>query len=99
MTTRASAQQAGDFVVLLTDTTIAGAWVVGEQLRDATVRCGMQDDGGVPIGRVTVSISVAMAGQSEDVATLVEHAEPPVNHAKRADACPHHRAAETASPA
>ncbi|HEU4625055.1 MAG TPA: GGDEF domain-containing protein [Steroidobacteraceae bacterium] len=90
---------AGEFVVLLTDTTIAGAWVVGEQLRDATVRCGVPDAAGVPTGRVTVSISVAMADRNEDVATLVEHPEPTANQARRADPFPRERAAETASPA
>ena len=72
-----------EFVVLLTDTTIAGAWVVGEQLRDATAHCNVQRQDGQHIDRVTVSIGVAMADVDEAVATLVERADAAMYRAKR----------------
>jgi diguanylate cyclase len=72
-----------EFVVLLTDTTIAGAWVVGEQLRDATARCGVRRQDGLPMEHVTVSIGVAMADADEAVATLVERADAAMYRAKR----------------
>jgi len=72
-----------EFVVLLTDTTIAGAWVVGEQLRDATARCSVRRQDGLPIERVTMSIGVAMADVDEAVATLVERADAAMYRAKR----------------
>lgn len=72
-----------EFVVLLTDTTIAGAWVVGEQLRDATARCALRRQDGAPIERVTMSIGVAMANVDEAVTTLVERADAAMYRAKR----------------
>jgi diguanylate cyclase len=72
-----------EFVVLLTDTTIAGAWVVGEQLRDATARCSLRRQDGQPIERVTMSIGVAMANVDEAVTTLVERADAAMYRAKR----------------
>jgi diguanylate cyclase len=72
-----------EFVVLLTDTTIAGAWVVGEQLRDATARCPLRRPDGLPIDRVTMSIGVAMANVDEAVGTLVERADAAMYRAKR----------------
>jgi diguanylate cyclase len=72
-----------EFVVLLTDTTIAGAWVVGEQLRDATARCSLRSQNGLPIERVTMSIGVAMANVDETVGTLVERADAAMYRAKR----------------
>lgn len=72
-----------EFVVLLTDTTIAGAWVVGEQLRDATAHCSVQRQDGLQIDRVTMSIGVAMADVDEEVATLVERADAAMYRAKR----------------
>jgi diguanylate cyclase len=72
-----------EFVVLLTDTTIAGAWVVGEQLRDATARCCVRREDGLQIERVTMSIGVAMADVDEAVATLIERADAAMYRAKR----------------
>jgi diguanylate cyclase (GGDEF)-like protein len=72
-----------EFVVLLTDTTIAGAWVVGEQLRDATAHCPLQRQNGQPIDRVTMSIGVAMANVDEEVGTLVDRADAAMYRAKR----------------
>jgi diguanylate cyclase len=72
-----------EFGVLLTDTTIAGAWVVGEQLRDAMARCSLPRQDGSPVERVTMSIGVAMASVDEAVTALVERADAAMYRAKR----------------
>jgi diguanylate cyclase len=72
-----------EFVVLLTATTMDGARAVAEQLRHAIARCIVRRKDGEALGKITVSIGIALADANESIAGLVERADEVMYAAKR----------------
>lgn len=73
-----------EFAVLLPQTTLAGAAIVAEQIRDQVSRGRIhRADGRESVGEVTLSVGVAVAEQGESMEALIERADAAMYSAKR----------------
>ncbi len=73
-----------EFAILLPQTTIAGAAIVAEQIREQVARGRIhRADGRESVGEVTLSVGVAVALQGESMEALIERADAAMYTAKR----------------